>query len=35
MKQTTKMSRAINQLEHMYNALNEDKFAYTYYHCAE
>lgn len=26
MKQTTKMSRAVSQLEHMYNALNEDKF---------
>lgn len=27
MKQATKMSRAVSQLEHMYNALNEDKFA--------
>ena len=26
MKQTTKMSRAVSQLEHMYNALNADKF---------
>lgn len=26
MKQTTKMSRAVGQLEHMYNALNADKF---------
>ena len=26
MKQTTKMSRAVSQLEHMYNALNTDKF---------
>lgn len=24
MKQTTKMSRAVSQLEHMYNALNAD-----------
>ncbi len=26
MKQTTKMSRAVSQLEHMYNTLNADKF---------
>lgn len=26
MKETTKMSRAVSQLEHMYNALNMDKF---------
>lgn len=26
MKETTKMSRAISQLEHIYNALNEDFF---------
>lgn len=26
MKETTKMSRAVSQLEHMYNALNTDKF---------
>lgn len=26
MKQTTKMSRAVSRLEHMYNALNADKF---------
>jgi len=26
MKQTTKMSRAVNQLEHMYNSINEDFF---------
>ena len=27
MKQTTKMSRAVSQLEHIYNALNADFFA--------
>ena len=26
MKQTTKMSRAVSQLEHIYNALNTDFF---------
>ena len=28
MKQTTKMSRAVSQLEHIYNSLNEDFFNY-------
>lgn len=28
MKQTTKMSRAVSQLEHIYNSLNEDFFGY-------
>lgn len=27
MKQTTKMSRAVSQLEHIYNSLNTDFFA--------